>query len=204
MRLVESHPSGLDFHTFFTYTFSTFLLGAEWWFSCGTWHQQAQHPRRNGGCWSTTSVDAGPSRSRSQRGNVDRKMNHYPKHPYAHRKIMKFSQTYSMFLMEIGWSNMIQLELIMETTNKLITTGGFLVTICIVAMIWRYPGPGSRGDDSTDATTWWSRFSETLEVSTCWSTMWATKKTSMYCLCKGVILHHFREREMLGRERSRK
>jgi hypothetical protein len=33
---------------------------------------------------------------------------------------------------------------------------------------------------------------------------WATNKTSMYCLCKGVILHHFREREMLGRERSRK
>ena len=33
---------------------------------------------------------------------------------------------------------------------------------------------------------------------------WATKKTSMYCLCKGVVLHHFREREMLGRERSRK
>ena len=32
----------------------------------------------------------------------------------------------------------------------------------------------------------------------------ATKKTSMYCLCKGVVLHHFREREMLGRERSRK
>ena len=33
--------------------------------------------------------------------------------------------------------------------------------------------------------------------------IWATKKTSMYCLCKGVVLHHFREREM-GRERSRK
>ena len=30
------------------------------------------------------------------------------------------------------------------------------------------------------------------------------KNTSMYCLRKGVILHHFREREMLGRERSRK
>ena len=33
------------------------------------------------------------------------------------------------------------------------------MTICIVGMIWRYPGPGSRGDDSTDATTWWPRFS---------------------------------------------